>query len=121
MKVMGFAGFLLALILGACPCLMPLAAAAHRQDAHSCCAHQGASKQRRQPARSGGDCCLRAPAQGQAAISAPELRFVFIALASAPTISAPRESPLPSASAAVHPPPDRLSSGVSPRAPPADA
>jgi hypothetical protein len=122
MKVKGFVGFLLALALGVCPCLMPITAAAKPSGAHSCCAPEGTSKHRQQPGRSGDDCCLRAPVQSRASISVPDLKSIFVALASGPKGFVPQGLSFQFDSAALSPPPDRLPSpSSSSRAPPARA
>jgi hypothetical protein len=60
----------LAFVLGACPCLVPLASAfAETPKAHACCpapAEDGAPA-----AEASGDCCLRAPASSVAQAQAP--------------------------------------------------
>lgn len=75
-------GFLLALVMGSCPLLMPLAAAAptaSKTGMHSCCA---GNKDFPKPAHHGqhsqDDCCLRAPLPSSISFSPAPLQFVAL-------------------------------------------
>lgn len=100
----------LALFVGSCSCLMPLAAAFSKQD-HSCCPAPAS-------ADDSPDCCLRgaAPSAG-AVLAAPQ--FTLIGLAHpAPRAGATARHALRLGSAALSPPGLLTLAGRSSRAPP---
>lgn len=72
-KVKVLVAALVAVLLGSCPCLASLAAAA-AEEAHACCP---ATQQDH-----GSDCCLRAPAPDDVSFIAPQLVVVGLAQAS---------------------------------------
>jgi hypothetical protein len=78
MKAKTLTGFILALVLGACPSLSAFASAGSRRGAHSCCSAGEAGKNRLPPSPAQGDCCLRAPAHSAALVVAPVFQVVMI-------------------------------------------
>lgn len=101
MRPWSLAGAVLAFVLGACPCLAPLASAsAETPKAHACCpapAEDGAPA-----SEASGDCCLRAPASSAAQVEAP--LPVLIAVAAVEAVPAAASAVLPLAASLAAPP-----------------
>ena len=119
-RVKGLVGLFLSLAIGACSCLMPLAAAASLPTAseHSCCASHSPDKHHAHKSADHGDCCIRAALP--VTPHAPIVSRSFVAF-----VPAGRRVRLPAGrilldSAALSPPPDSppVPSSAS-RAPPA--
>lgn len=65
-----FAGLLMALVLGSCPCLASLASAASASE-HACCPQSSDQAQ-------DSDCCLRAPMPSGVTLTAPVSSFTAL-------------------------------------------
>ena len=101
---------LLALFVGSCSCLMPLAAAASQQD-HSCCPSPKSPEKV-------SDCCLRPALPANAvSVAAPQLYLIGLVHAAAGPIIAEQQV-LRLDSAALSPPSDPVVFCRSSRAPP---
>jgi hypothetical protein len=110
MKSKALLAALLALFVGSCSCLMPLAAAASQQD-HSCCPSQKSPEK-------ASDCCLR-PALPAHTVSVAAPQFHLIGLAHvAPGPITQAQQVLRLDSAALSPPGDPVVFSRSSRAPP---
>lgn len=110
MKAKALVAALLALFVGTCSCLVPLAAAASKQD-HSCCPSPVSQDK-------DSSCCLRAIiGTGSVSLAAPQLYLVGLAHATPRVVSVAQEI-LRLDSAALSPPSRAFVASRSSRSPP---
>lgn len=112
MKPKALLAALLALFVGSCSCLVPLAAAASSKQDHSCCPSPASADKDT-------DCCLRAVPPASVSVSLAPHLYVIGLVNEAPGFASAAQDNIRLDSAALSPPAQAFVASRSSRAPPA--